>query len=102
MIDLGPLTNILGSQLYFGNTLIQYVAFLITIIVFVVIAKVVYYIFKHHVSKLTAKTETKIDDIIVGLIQKPLLGGLFIVGLFIGMQFLSLAAEVQAGSSNIV
>jgi len=102
MIDLGPLTNLLGSKLYFGSTIVQYIAFFAAIIIFVIIAKIIHYIFKHHISKITAKTKSNIDDVVIKLIQKPLIGALFIVGILVGMQFLSLSPDVAAVSSNII
>ncbi|MBU0530322.1 MAG: mechanosensitive ion channel family protein, partial [Nanoarchaeota archaeon] len=102
MIELGSLTDIFGSQLYFGSTIAQYAFFFITIIVFVIIAKIIYYIFKNYVSKITAKTKTRMDDIIIQLIQKPLIGGLFIAGLLVGMQFLTLTPEIASFASSVI
>jgi len=101
-MDLGPLVSLFGDQLYFGNTMTQYVFFFVTVILFVIIAKIIYYVLKNQVSKITAKTKNNIDDMIIKLIQKPLIGALFVAGLLTGLQFLTLSQETSATISNII
>lgn len=102
MAALDNLLGLLGGQTYLGNTLFQYVLFFATIIAFVILGKIIYYVLKHHVSKLTAKTKTNLDDIIIKMVQKPLIMGLFIAGLLIGLQFLTLPEDIASLASNTI
>ncbi len=74
---------------YFGSTLEQYILFFLIIIIVVLATKILSFIITKYGSKLTSKTETDFDDVMLEAIQLPMLFAGFIVGLFIGYQFLS-------------
>jgi MscS family membrane protein len=64
----------------FGNTLMQYGQSLFIILASVILAKAVYYVIKKYVYLLTAKTETKLDDILVEVLEMPLIALIVIMG----------------------
>ena len=72
--------DFLGS-VFFGNTLMQYGQSLLIVLASVVLAKAAYYVIKKYVYMLTAKTETKLDDILVEVMEKPLLALIIILGI---------------------
>ncbi len=65
----------------FGNTLWQYILSLLLVLGSVVLAKVAYYVIKHYIKVFTAKTETKLDDILVEVMEGPLLALIIILGI---------------------
>jgi MscS family membrane protein len=85
-MNLGFLTE----TSYFGNTLWQYILFAIVFVGSFLIAKVVYFILKHKVSKMASRTKTQFDEMIVSIIKGPLSMVISIIGLTIALQFLTL------------
>ena len=70
------------------------------IIAFFIAAKLVSFVFKRIISRLTSKTETDLDDLIMGAISLPLIVGIGIIGVFVALQRMSLAPE-QATLVNL-
>lgn len=100
---IASLMNVLGKEYIYGITLEQIVYFLITLIVFVLIGKTIYYFFKHYVRKLTGKTKTQIDDILIDILEEPIVFLLFTIGLYIGFQFFTITdQDVNLFLNNII
>ena len=70
---------------FYHNTIADWGISLLIIIGAVVAGKILYWIFGKVVKKLTAKTKTKIDDIIVDMIEEPVVLALTILGLWYGL-----------------
>lgn len=72
------------------------------IIVSIIIGKIFYYISKTKLRKLAQKTETKLDDILIDILEEPLV--LFIVtcGVWGGQKVLTLSPNAVALFKNIV
>jgi MscS family membrane protein len=88
------------NRLYFGNTILQYLILFGCIAISIVIGKIIYYITTVIIRRLTSKTKTKFDDILIDIIEEPLVFLVVVVGFFIGYSQLTLtdkAAEVFAG-----
>lgn len=90
------------SQAYLGNTVMQYALFLATVIVFLVAGKIIYYISKGVGRKLTAKSRAKIDDVLLDVIEEPIVFGMVILGLVLGYGFLTFSPAVDGIFLNIV
>lgn len=90
------------SQSYYGNTLDRYVYFFLIIIGFAILAKIVYYVFKHKIRKLTEKTETKIDDMIIDFIEEPLSLMIVIGGFWVAFNVISLSESFDKFISQVL
>jgi len=77
------------------ETLIQneYFHFLLIFLVSVAIAKASHYILKTYLKKITEKTKSDIDDIIINIITKPLFLLIITVGLYLALKTLSIVAD---------
>lgn len=93
--DYSSLGPILGS-VYFGNPLLAWIYFFGTIIVFVVLAKVLIFVTKTFGRIFTAKTKSDFDDILIDLIEEPLVLALLIIGLYIAYNFLIFDVGINA------
>jgi len=82
------LENPLGG-LFFGSDISQYGLFFIAIVAGVIISKVLYFFIKKYGTILTSKTENKFDDLIIEVINIPMIFAGFIAGLIVGYQFLT-------------
>jgi len=77
-------------QTYYGNTLQEwFVAFLI-VFVSVLLAKTIYWVFSRFVRLSTAKTKTLLDDIILDVIEKPVVIMVIVAGIWFGLSSLVL------------
>lgn len=77
------------SQTYYGNTMGQWFIALLIAVGAVVVGKIVYWIIKNIVHKLTSKTQTKLDDIIIDMIEEPIMFAIIIAGFWWGLTTLT-------------
>ena len=77
------------------DTLIQneYFHFLLIFLFSLVIAKASHYILKTYLKKITEKTKSDIDDIIINIITKPLYILIITIGLYLALKTLSIIAD---------
>jgi MscS family membrane protein len=78
------------TQAFFGNTILQYLEFFGIIIAAVIAGRILYYFFKTFMRILTSKTKTDFDDILIDILEEPLVFVLVIAGFYYGYQFLVL------------
>ena len=67
----------------------------------VVVGKVVYWVIKNVVHKLTSKTKTKLDDIIVDMIEEPIMFAIIIAGAWYGLKTLAFGEKVYLWIGHI-
>jgi len=72
-----------------------YLTALITLVIFFVLSKIVVFISEKIFLKLTLKTKTKIDDLIVERTNRPISFLLLVVGIIIALQQIGLKANVE-------
>jgi MscS family membrane protein len=82
----------LAKEFYY-NTVTDWGITLLIILGAVIAGKIVYWFFGNVIKKLTSKTKTKIDDIIVDMIEEPVVLALTIVGLWYGLHRLNFPEE---------
>lgn len=70
---------------FYHNTVGDWGLTLLIILGSVILGKIIYWFFGNIVKKLTSKTKTKIDDIIVDMIEEPVVLALTILGLWYGL-----------------
>ena len=84
------LENILGFEL-FGNNIIQYLLYFGIIMISVVGAKAVYWLFSKLFLSFTQKTKTQLDDLIVEALQGPVVFAVLLAGFYFGKTVLMLS-----------
>ena len=67
----------------------------------VVVGKIVYWIIKNVVHKLTSKTQTKLDDIIVDMIEEPIMFAIIIAGAWWGLTTLTFGEKAESWIGHI-
>ena len=78
------------EKTYYSNTVQEWLTALGIIFGSYIVGKIVYWIFSGFARKLTARTKTKIDDIIVDLIEEPIVASIFASGIWFGLNMLVL------------
>lgn len=90
------------DTVYMGNTLEQYLFAILIVVAFVIGAKVAYHFLRNYVRKVTAKTKTKADDLLVDIVESPLLLLMFVIGLNYGLGMLTFEEGIQSFVSNVL
>ncbi len=67
----------------------EYSQFLLIILGSIIFAKVFHFILSRYIKKIAEKTKTDIDDILVGIIKKPLYLLIILTGLYLALKSLS-------------
>lgn len=74
------------NKTFYHNTIQQWALSLLIILGSIVLAKFVYWIFGNIIKKATSKTKTTLDDLIIDMVEEPVVFGITILGIFIGME----------------
>ncbi len=84
----------LFAQNYFGNSLYQIALFFASIVLSVVLGKIVYYLVKTRARQAAKKSKSKVDDLLLHTIEKPLIFFLIIIGIGLGLRALTIPASM--------
>ncbi|MFB0526949.1 MAG: mechanosensitive ion channel family protein [bacterium] len=79
----------------------EYFQFLLIIIGFFIFAKISHFIMIKYLKRIAKRTKTDIDDIILGIIKKPLCVYIVIIGLFFGLKSLSILTAYSSWIDRI-
>ncbi len=83
------------EQTYYGNTVAEWGLCLATILGAFVVGKILYWFTTNVVKRFTTKTETKLDDIIIDMIEEPVVFAVTIVGIWYGLSQLNLSDRAE-------
>lgn len=78
------------SRVFFGNTVLAWGQALLIIVLVVLLSKFLFWVFKRFVRRLTRKTETRLDDLVLSRIQRPFLFGVNLMGIRSALAVLTL------------
>lgn len=78
------------TKTYYNNTVENWLFSLFIILAAVVAGKILYWVFSNVLKKLTYKTKTKFDDIVVDMIEEPIVFSLTLLGVWVGIKLLVL------------
>ena len=74
---------------YYGNTLLDYAISLGIILGAVIAAKLLYWLSKNVIKKMTKRTKTNLDDIIVDMVEEPVVFGIVLWGAWYALGLLN-------------
>jgi len=83
------------NHVYYGNTMGRWLASFLIIVGVLILSKIVYWLFKSVFGKMAAKTESKLDDLIVDLIEEPIVFCLTVLGIWYGIHNLTLSEKID-------
>ncbi len=79
------------SKTFYGNPIGMWGLVLLIILASIVLAKVILWFTKNIFKKLTKKTKSKIDDIIIDMLEEPLAFAIIIFGVWMALKLLDLS-----------
>ena len=77
------------EKTYYGNTVLDYLICLGIILGGVIVAKILYWISKNIIKRVTKRTKTNLDDIIVDKVEEPVVFGLILTAAWYGFAYLN-------------
>ncbi len=83
------------TKTYYGNTIGTYMLSFLLIIASVVLARVVYWAIGHVIKRLTRKTKNRLDDILVDMLEEPVVFAIVIIGIWFSLKLLHTSAAAQ-------
>jgi MscS family membrane protein len=83
------------NRSYYGNTVSQWLTSLAVILASLLVGRALYWVTGNVVKKLTAKTKTRLDDLIVDMVEEPVVLVVTVAGAWIGINRLALSVTVQ-------
>ncbi len=92
VVDENVLNESLGffERLYYGNTIEQYLIAFGIILGAIIGGKLLYWVSKRFISKLTARSKSKLDDIIVDKVEEPV-----VFGIVLGVSWWALSTKLN-------
>jgi MscS family membrane protein len=88
------------SKAYYGNTIQEWGTALLVIIGAVVLGKILYWICGNALRRITGNTETKLDDIILDMIEEPIVFAVTVAGIWFGVNRLNLSETAESLFAN--
>ncbi len=86
---------------FYHNSFEQWIISLSYIIGSILLAKFIFWLISKVIKKLASKTKTKFDDIVVDMLDQPLIAGIILAGFWLGLRHLDLSVKIDHGISII-
>lgn len=86
--------NDLLIKTFYGNTVLQWMTAFAVMIGALVLGKCIYWLIGKTIKRLAAKTRTRLDDILVDMLEEPFVLAIIIAGIWHGLKFLNLSTGV--------
>lgn len=84
------------TKTYYGNTVQQWLISLLLILAVAVVGKLIYWIVTTIIKALTKKTKSKLDDIIIDMVEEPLVFAMILGGIWYSLSLLTLSEFARA------
>ena len=86
------------NKTYYGNSINEWVIALTLIALSIIVGKILYWFSSTILKRLTRKTETKLDDILINMIEEPLI----MVGVLVCIWYSISTLNISSNAQNIV
>ena len=88
-------------QEFYGNSILNWAIAVGILILSFVVVKMLYWIFSNVIRRLTSKTKTSLDDVLIDKLEKPLTYLVLILGYWISIHYLVFKEEVELALENV-
>lgn len=83
------------TKTFYGNTIAEWGWTLLIILGAFVVGKLLYWFTTNVVKRVTAKTETRLDDLIIDMIEEPIVFAVTVAGIWFGLRQLTLPDQAR-------
>ena len=87
-------------QEFYGNSILNWAIAVGILILSFIVVKMLYWIFSNVIRRLTSKTKTSLDDVLIDKLEKPLTYLVLILGYWISIHYLVFKEEVELVLEN--
>ncbi len=87
---------------YWNNTVLAWLTALVIALLSIMAGKLVYWLLATVLRRLTARTQSRLDDIIIDMIEEPLSAATIVAGIWFALSTLSLPAGLDRFVSNVM
>ena len=88
-------------QEFYGNSILNWAIAVGILILSFIVVKMLYWIFSNVIRRLTSKTKTNLDDVLIDKLEKPLTYLVLILGYWISIHYLVFKEEVEIVLENV-
>ena len=88
-------------QEFYGNSILNWATAVGILILSFIVVKMLYWIFSNVIRRLTSKTKTNLDDVLIDKLEKPLTYLVLILGYWISIHYLVFKEEVELVLENV-
>ena len=88
-------------QEFYGNSILNWAIAVGILILSFVVVKMLYWIFSNVIRRLTSKTKTNLDDVLIDKLEKPLTYLVLILGYWISIHYLVFKVDVELVLENV-
>ncbi|MBW2991075.1 mechanosensitive ion channel family protein [Candidatus Woesearchaeota archaeon] len=89
------------DTMLWGNTYLQYLILIVSIILGIAVGKAFYWLSTKFIKVFTAKTKTRLDDLIIYHLEKPVVFLIILGGIYYGVNQLTLSAKIHDFISQV-
>jgi len=87
---------------FYGNTVLAYMKAVGIVLASIVLGKAAYYLINRYIKKLLAKTETKLDDLLMDAVEEPMIVFIIVWSLHLALQSLLMPVSFQVYVGGLV
>ncbi len=90
------------ARTYYDNTVLQWSVSFLVIIGALVVGRVLYWLIGKTIKRLATKTRTQLDDILVDMLEEPVVFAVVIGGIWYGLRMLTLSNKADKTIDKVV
>ena len=79
------------DKTFYGNTIAEWSISLLIMLGSVIVAKITYWVFSNIIKRITKKTKSKLDDLLIDKIEEPVIFAIILLGFWYGLNYLNLS-----------
>lgn len=88
------------TKTFYNNSVLEWLIALLIIVAAMLVGKFLYWLFSTVIKRMTQKSKTRLDDIIVDMIEEPLVFAVTCWGIWFGLRILNFPANVDTLVNN--
>lgn len=90
------------DDMYFGNTLGEWLIAIAIVIGAFLVGKILMWTCGKFLKRMAKRTTTRIDDLFVDMVEEPLVFAITVFGIWLGLTTLNFSAEIQSVVDNVL
>ena len=88
------------TKVYYGNTVQEWLVALLVVFGAVILSRVAYWIFTRILRRYTSRTETRLDDMIIDMVEEPVTFVIVLLGISYGLNILNMPDSLRGWISS--